>query len=164
MLLFWISFSWGWYWSLSPVQCQKPPSIVHPTLCLSNSKQIKDLMCLLHAICFSHFQLFVTLWTLACQAPLSKGFFCQEYWSGLPCPPSGDLPKPRSNPCLLQIQHCQVGSLSDGFFITSTTWEAQRPMWKIRNSKTKGKHIQDALWQKLQQYFLYLYLKAKRWK
>ena len=36
--------------------------------------------------------LFVTLWTIACQAPLSLGFFSQEYWSGLPFPPPGDLP------------------------------------------------------------------------
>ena len=33
---------------------------------------------------FSHFRLFVTLWTVACQAPLSKGFSTQEYWRGLP--------------------------------------------------------------------------------
>ena len=32
-------------------------------------------------------QLFATLWTVACQAPLSVGFFRQEYWSGLPDPP-----------------------------------------------------------------------------
>ena len=35
-----------------------------------------------------------TLWTAARQAPLSKGFSKQEYWSGLPCPPPGDLPVP----------------------------------------------------------------------
>ena len=34
----------------------------------------------------------VTPWTIARQAPLSMGFSRQEYWSGLPCPPSGDLP------------------------------------------------------------------------
>jgi len=34
----------------------------------------------------------VTLWTIAHQDPLSKGFSRQEYWSGLPCPPPGDLP------------------------------------------------------------------------
>ena len=28
------------------------------------------------------------------QAPLSMGFFRQKYWSGLPCPPPGDLPNP----------------------------------------------------------------------
>ena len=35
---------------------------------------------------FSHVRLFVTLWTVAHQAPLSMGFSRQEYWSGLPCP------------------------------------------------------------------------------
>ena len=31
-------------------------------------------------------QLFATLWTVACQAPLSVEFARQEYWSGLPFP------------------------------------------------------------------------------
>ena len=35
---------------------------------------------------------FVTPWTVACQAPLSMGFSRQEYWSGLPCTPPGELP------------------------------------------------------------------------
>ena len=33
-----------------------------------------------------------TLWAVACQAPLSMEFRRQEYWSGLPFPPLGDLP------------------------------------------------------------------------
>ena len=33
-------------------------------------------------------------WTVARQAPLSMGFSRQEHWSGLPCPPPGDLPDP----------------------------------------------------------------------
>ena len=40
---------------------------------------------------FSHVQLFVTLWTLSHQVPLSTGSSRQEYWSGLPCPPPGNL-------------------------------------------------------------------------
>jgi len=36
----------------------------------------------------------VTPWAVACQAPLSMGFSWQEYWSGLPFPPLGDLPDP----------------------------------------------------------------------
>ena len=40
----------------------------------------------------SRVRLFVTVWTVACQAPLSMGFFGQEHWSGLPFPPPGDLP------------------------------------------------------------------------
>ena len=47
---------------------------------------------------FSHVQLFATLWTVACQAPLSIGFSRQEYWSGLPWHPPGDFPKPRIEP------------------------------------------------------------------
>ena len=40
----------------------------------------------------SQVQLFETPWTIACQAPLSLGFFRQEYWSALPFPPPGGLP------------------------------------------------------------------------
>ena len=43
---------------------------------------------------FNWVLLFVTLWTVACQVSLSMGFSRQEYWSGLPCPPPGDLPHP----------------------------------------------------------------------
>ena len=42
--------------------------------------------------CFSHVHLCATLWTVALQTALSVGFSRQEYWSGLPCPPLGDLP------------------------------------------------------------------------
>ena len=53
---------------------------------------------------FTHVRLFVTLWTVACQAPLSMGFCKQEYWSGLPCPPPGDLPKPGIEPASPALQ------------------------------------------------------------
>ena len=43
------------------------------------------------------------LWTVACQAPLSMGFSRQEYWRGLPCPPSGDLPDPGTEPTPLNV-------------------------------------------------------------
>ena len=39
----------------------------------------------------SCFQL-AALWIIACQSSLSMGFSRQEYWSGLPCLPSGNLP------------------------------------------------------------------------
>ena len=48
--------------------------------------------------CFSHVQLSVTPWTVACQAPLSMGFFRQEHWSGLPYPPPGEFPDPGIKP------------------------------------------------------------------
>ena len=40
-------------------------------------------------------QIFATLWTVACQAPLYMDFSRQEYWSGLPFPTPGELPDPR---------------------------------------------------------------------
>ena len=44
---------------------------------------------------------FATTWTIAGQAPLSKGFPRQEYWSGLPFPSPGDLPIPGIDPASL---------------------------------------------------------------
>ena len=52
--------------------------------------------CMLSRFC--RVQLCVTPWTVARQAPLSVGFSKQEYWSGLPCPPPGDLPNPGIEP------------------------------------------------------------------
>ena len=46
----------------------------------------------------SRVQLFVTPWTVACQAPPSMEFSRQEYWSGLPFPSPGDLPNPGIEP------------------------------------------------------------------
>ena len=42
ILLFCISFPWGWSWSLSPVQCHEPPSIVHQVLCPSDLVKDKN--------------------------------------------------------------------------------------------------------------------------
>ena len=68
---------------------------------------------------FSHIQLCAILRTVAHQAPLSKEFSRQEYWSGLPCPPPGDLPDPGIKPVSLTPL-----ALAGRFFTTSTTWEA----------------------------------------
>ena len=48
-------------------------------------------VCVYEVTC--HVQLFATLWTLVCQALLSMGFSRQVYWSRLPFPSPGDLPK-----------------------------------------------------------------------
>ena len=60
---------------------------------------------------FSCVRLFVTLWTVAHQAPLSMGFPRQEYWRGLPFPPPGDLPHTGIKPT--------SPALSGGFFCIS---------------------------------------------
>ena len=62
---------------------------------------------------FSHVQLFATLWTTACQAPLSMGFFRHGY------PPAGNLHDPGIEPTSLMSP-----ALASRFFTTSTTWEA----------------------------------------
>ena len=67
---------------------------------------------------FNSLQLFATLWTEACQAPLSMEFSRQESWSGLPCPPPGGLPDPGIEPGSLPSL-----ALADGFFPTSAIWE-----------------------------------------
>ena len=63
---------------------------------------------------------FETLGTTARQAAPSKAFSRQEYWSGLPCPPPGELPDPgmetASPPSL---------ALAGKFITTSAPWEAQ---------------------------------------
>ena len=59
---------------------------------------------------FSYVQLFVKLWILAYQAPLFMRFYRQEYWSRLPCPPSGDLTQ-GSNPHPSCLLHWQAGFL-----------------------------------------------------
>ena len=62
----------------------------------------------------------MTLWTVACQDPLSMGFSRQEYWSGLPCHPPRDLPDPGLEPMSLMSP-----ALVGNFFNTSSIWEAQ---------------------------------------
>ena len=76
---------------------------------------------------FSHVRLFATLWTVAHQDPLSTGFSRQEYWSGLPCPPPGDLLKPGIEPTSFTSP-----ALASGFFTASTTWEAHNITYSPR--------------------------------
>ena len=70
-----------------------------------------ELVCTCVLSHFSHVRLFATPWTVGCQAPLSMAFSGQEYWSGLPCPPPGDLLdseiEPTSPvPASLQADYC----------------------------------------------------------
>ena len=67
---------------------------------------------------FSCVWLFVTPWTVACQAPLFMEFSRQEYWSGLPFPLPGDLPDPGIEPTSLALP-----AWAGKFFITSASRE-----------------------------------------
>ena len=90
---------------------------------LSNSSQVPG-ACVLS--CLSCVWLFVTLWMVAHQAPLSMGLCRQEYWSGLPCLPPRDL--------LTQDRTHSLPSpaLAGRFFTTSTTWEAPTCPVKVK--------------------------------
>ena len=92
-----------------------------PTIPILNKKKYmkKDFFHSCMISCFSCVGLFVTLWTVAHQAPLSMGFYRQKYQSGLPCPPPGIF--------LTQVPnlHLTSSALAGRFFTTSATWEAQ---------------------------------------
>ena len=68
---------------------------------------------------FSCVPIFVTLQTLACQAPLFLWFSRHEYWSGLPCPLLGDLPDPGIESATLMSPKLAVRA-----FTSRATWEA----------------------------------------
>ena len=76
------------------------------------------------------------------QAPLSMGFPRQEYWSGLPYSPPGDLLDPG-----IKLGSPASPALAGGFFTTSATWEAQRsvyllPLWHLGTGRvTSGRLV-----------------------
>ena len=69
---------------------------IHPKPLPTTPTPAASVLCWAVLSRFSPVQLFLILWT--CQAPLSMGLSRQEYWSGLPCPPPGDLPGPGTEP------------------------------------------------------------------
>ena len=93
----------------------------------------KALCVCMHTCVLSHVQLFVTLWTVAFQAPLSLGFSQQEYWSGLPFP--RDLHDPGIEPTS-PIFSC----IGRQILYHWATWEAHRslltvPLFESQNTK-----------------------------
>ena len=101
---------------------QQGESVVHMHIstlfgffsCISHYRVLSRVPCVIY-VCmlssFCHLWLFATLRAVAHQSHLSMGFSRQEYWSGLPCPPPGDLPDQGSNQHLLSLLPWQVGSL-----------------------------------------------------
>ena len=83
-------------------QRPKPLSILdaHPLTTVSYQFLIFTYRVLSH---FSQVWFFVTLWTVACQTPLSMGFSRQEYWSGLPCLLPGESSQPRDWMCVFYV-------------------------------------------------------------
>ena len=73
---------------------------------------------------FSCDRLFVNLWTVALQAPLSMGLPQQGRWSGLPGPPPGGPPDPGPEPTSLTSP-----TLAGGLFTARATWKLRVFPW-----------------------------------
>ena len=72
-------------------------------------------VCVCMCVCvlsLKHIWLFVTSWTVASQAPLPMVFPKQEFWSGLPFSPPGDLPDPGIKCASLGLLYCRADTLS----------------------------------------------------
>ena len=94
--------------------------LVKRNFCLWNGIHRKLTCVLSHFNCFQGFETLWTLWTVACQAPLSMGFSRQEYWSGLPIPSPENLSGSE-----IKCKSLTSPALAGRFFTTSATWEAQ---------------------------------------
>ena len=68
------------------------------------------------------------------QAPLSMGFSREEYWSGLPCPPPGDLSDPG-----MEAESLMSPILAGEFFTTTGTWEAY--FWLMKKGDPHTCHV-----------------------
>ena len=85
-----------------------------------------------HVHMLSHFscvQLFATLWTVVCQAPLSVGFFRQDTGVGCHAFLQGIFPTQGLNPHLLCFLHWQAGSLP--------LESLGKPIWCVRHHNKK---------------------------
>ena len=109
-----------WHSEHSPLRF--PPSLHHPLIPIQRKGILQVL-----AQTFDSCVLCVYVLALSCltlydpmdQAPQSMGFFRQEYWSGLPFPPPGDLPNPGIEPA--------SPALTGRFFTTEPP--GKHPMW-----------------------------------
>ena len=84
----WVQGEFHWKY-IHPRKGTPPPTQAGRWDCIAPAFSTGCRMCVLSPV-----RLFMTLWTVACQAPLSMGFPRQAQWSGLPCPPPGDLSDP----------------------------------------------------------------------
>ena len=101
----WFRFLWSYFsvwngsreWSLelkADISSLKRPCTVWSWILFFFFMSVCARVCVCACAVFSHVWLFATPWTVAHQVLLSMKFSRQEYWSGLPFPPPGDLPNP----------------------------------------------------------------------
>ena len=105
-------------WYYTPVQFDK--FLLHKTsCCFQITLQTRPLpACSVTSVMSNSLK---TFWTVAHQAPLSMGFSSQEYWSGLPWAPLGNLPDPG-----LELTSPVSPELADSFFLST---ELPRKLW-----------------------------------
>ena len=112
--------------SISPKMCHKSEREKNKQTNKKQKKALPDkgrqLFVLLLLSCFNCVWLFVTLWTVACQAPLSLGFSRQEYPNGLPFPFPGDLPNLGIEPWSPALQADSLPSEPPGKPFDSIIW------------------------------------------
>ena len=85
-ILHWLYLVMEYMWGMRETQTLPFISSIYPSICLLI--YICSMLCLIAQSCLT----LCNPMTVAHQAPLSMGFFRQEYWSGLPSPPPGNLP------------------------------------------------------------------------
>ena len=116
-------------------------------------------MCVCVCVCTSCAQslrrvhLFAIPWTACPPSSSSMEFSRQEYWSGLPFPPPGDLPRPE-----IELKSLASPTLAGRFFTTSATWEALWQIFRlfsIRNYYKILTIVPCAIQQVLVSYFIY---------
>ena len=84
------------FWTSFPFRLLQ--STEQSSLCRTVGSYQLSVLCAVLCFSLSRVRLCATLWTVACQAPLSLGFSREEYWSGLLFPSPGDLPDPGIEP------------------------------------------------------------------
>ena len=90
--------------------------------CMVNVSEAKVHKCW-HSSSYSVVCDFATPWAVARQAPLSTGFSRQEYWSGLPFPPPGELPHPE-----MELESTVTSALAGRFFTTEPPGKPMKPL------------------------------------
>ena len=111
-----LTLSWAPRWRENPVYPDKQIHLLPSTKAASKNREYDYRFCFLRMMdeCMLNcVRLFVTPWTVVCQASLSMEFSKQEYWSRLPFPSPRDLPDPGIEPTSPTSP-----TLAGGFFTT----------------------------------------------
>ena len=121
-----------------PVLYFNDTSLVFKKQIMQNSPRKTNAQSVIQLLFFSYkvkTNSFVTLWTIACQVPMSMGFPKQEeYWSRLPFPSPGDLPDAGIEP--------RFPALASGFFTT----EPPGNMYTYESQSVSHSVMSDSLW------------------